>query len=117
MDLLQRYDEQHAAVGVLHDAVEDSEGLVTAALIEDACGSAVAEAVQILTHVESVPYEGYIVEVSKDMVATRVKLADLTDNIHPWRLMCKGDNQAAILVKHGKALQYLRDHATKQGWL
>ncbi len=117
MDLLPRYGEAHAAVGVLHDSIEDSEGRVTREMIEEQCGAAIADAVQVLTHLAGVTYEDYVQVVAQDQMATRVKLADLADNIHPFRLMVQNDHQAAVLVRHGKALQQLRDHATKKGWL
>jgi (p)ppGpp synthase/HD superfamily hydrolase len=116
MSLLAR-GEELAACGVLHDSVEDSDGRVTYDTILAECGSDVARIVDLLTHEPSVPYEDYILAVSMDPQATLVKLADLADNIAPDRLMVQNDKQLASLVKHGKALQRLRNIAKAHGWL
>lgn len=106
-----------ACEGVLHDSVEDSGGLVTRDLIENSCGPLVAFTVGLLTHARGVSYDTYIGDVSRYRDATLVKLADLADNLAPDRCMVDSDARVASLVKHAKALQFLREHARTRGWI
>jgi len=118
MALAQQYDELHGAVGVLHDSVEDSNGLITKEIIAANCGTLVAEAVDLLTRREAEHYDDeYLVRVMTDRLATRVKLADLADNLGPFRLMVANDHQAKVLVRHGRALHRVRDYARTMKWI
>lgn len=66
-------------VGVLHDTVEDSD--VTVQEVRTTFGRRVAVAVELLTHDEDDSYMEYIEKVSSNPVASRVKMADLEDNM------------------------------------
>jgi len=111
MGLLQKYGEAHAAIGFLHDAVEDSEGRVTLDLIEQETSKKMRDVVEILTRTAGQKYETYLTRVSHDPWATRVKLEDLADNLSPFRLMAGTQGQVSALKRHGKALHWLRDQA------
>lgn len=106
-----------AAAGVLHDSVEDSEGRVTLEMISDQCCGEVAFIVGQVTHLHGITYDDYIRNLSRNREPTLVKLADLADNMAPDRCMVDSDARLASLVKHAKALQWLRDHARTRGWI
>jgi len=75
--------DEEMMVAVLHDVIED-----TAAVMEDLEGLPyrVTEAVRVLTHLHGVRYEDYIDLVYLNVLATKVKLADLADNMRVERL-------------------------------
>ena len=113
---LLKHGELMAAAGVLHDSVEDSNGRVTLEMIETECGVSVAELVRKLTHLDDVSYDDYILDISLVEAATRIKLADLADNMAPDRCMVANPKQEQVLLKHARALQYLRGVAVTNGW-
>ena len=115
MSLLEKYDEHHACVGVLHDAVEDSAGKVTVGTIQRALGPIVANDVAILTRAVE-PYDEYLQAVMLNKVASRVKLADLADNLSPFRLMVGTNEHEESFLRHGRALHRIRDRITMMGW-
>ena len=66
-------------VAYLHDFLEDTNA-TWQDLHEFGIESEVAEAVRLLTKVKGQPYEDYLSEVSKNALATEVKIADMTYN-------------------------------------
>lgn len=76
-------------VGVLHDLIEDQvEGIgeepeVSMFELADKFGTEVANAVQVLSRPAGwrVAYSDYIMDVSKNALATQVKIADLEDHL------------------------------------
>src|SRR5262249_7030007 len=66
-------------VGVLHDALEDTE-LTEADLRREGFSEAIIEAVKLVTHDKEEPYADYVVRCSRHPIARLVKLADLEDN-------------------------------------
>ena len=49
-------------------------------------GDEIADAVDILTHDKNVPYEDYIETITTNLIAVRVKLADLKHNMRLDRI-------------------------------
>ena len=117
MALYTQYDEIHSVIGILHDTVEDSEGRVTLADIRDELGHEIALQVGRLTRLDGQPYSVYLDQVAQHRTATRVKLADLADNLAPFRMMAGTPDQRKALVRHGRALHELRDIARSNGWI
>ena len=117
MTLFNQYDERHACIGILHDSIEDSEGRVTQASIATELGAEIAFHVAVLTRVKGQEYGEYLDQVAQHKLATRVKLADLADNLAPFRLMCGDYKQQQALKRHGQALHELRDIARGHGWI
>lgn len=86
-------DLNAAVVGVLHDVLEDTS--VTEAELGDFLevlfagsdlAAALTQAVVLLTRKEGTAYEDYIAALAPHYLARRVKLADLTDNLNPFRM-------------------------------
>lgn len=71
-------------VGLLHDAIE--KGGARADKICEQFGSEVGEAVQLLTHIKPMPYMEYIKALSKNRLASMVKLSDIEDNADVRRM-------------------------------
>ena len=72
--------EEETVTALLHDVVEDTE-ITLQDLRTEGFPDEVVKAVALLTHDEAVPYRDYIVAVSKNEIARKVKLADLTHNL------------------------------------
>lgn len=72
-------------VALLHDVVEDS-GFTIQQLKEKGFPEKVLKAVALLTKTENQEYENYISAIRKNPLATKVKLADLRDNMNLTRL-------------------------------
>jgi (p)ppGpp synthase/HD superfamily hydrolase len=77
-------------VGVLHDTIEDSKGLITFDhLIEAGAPEEVVEPLKLLTHetgISTADYMASIRAIKLNPTATAVKLADLKDNLDITRL-------------------------------
>lgn len=72
--------ERAKTVAVLHDILEDTP--VSFNELLDLFGPATAEKVARLTHNKEDSYLDYILCVREDELATRVKLADIADNLN-----------------------------------
>lgn len=77
-----RFDEIERAkvVAILHDTLEDTD--LTFAELQSHFGPVTASLVQTLTHHKDDTYLEYILTVKRNEIATRVKLADLEDNLN-----------------------------------
>lgn len=87
---------------VLHDVVEDTD--VTLAAIRARFGEDVEYVVGLLTQGKGEEYTEYIKRVASDTVATKIKVADIYDNLRPDRSKGRPKN---ALEKYGKALAVL----------
>lgn len=91
------------AVAWLHDTIEDSNGRITAAvLLARGVDAVIVAAVVAITKVEGEDYEVYLVRVKSNLLARRVKIADILYNLSdsPSRNQVK---------KYSKALKFLLD--------
>lgn len=106
----QMQDEYSTCVALLHDVVED-----TSVSLEDLAKyfpQEIVEAVGLLTHSKSVPYEQYVRKVKENPLAKVVKLADIAHNTDFSRLSDKYANEKTILRlqnKYEKALMILQE--------
>lgn len=80
---------------LLHDTVEDCE--ITLDFIRAEFGEEVANAVDALTRRKSETYKAFIERCSKNVIARRVKLADIEDNLQPWRVSALEPKEAKRL--------------------
>lgn len=80
----QMGSENECIVALLHDVVEDTS--VTMEELEKEFSSEVIEALKLLTHDKSVPYEEYVLNLKDNPIARKVKLADLKHNSDVTRL-------------------------------
>lgn len=101
-------DETCQCVALLHDVVENSE--VTLELIEQtsAFGEEVLLAIDALTHREGEHYDDYISRVKANPIATKVKIADLRDNMDLSRLPQVTRKDERRCEKYRRALMTLQ---------
>lgn len=100
------YDEDSACVALLHDVVEDS-GITFEDLEKEGFDKAIIDALKLLTHNKSVPYEEYISNIGDNEIATRVKLADLCHNSNLSRLKKVTPKDRDRVGKYNIAIEYL----------
>jgi len=101
-------DEQ--IVAMLHDVIEDAD--VEPELVEAVFGPIVARAVLDVTRRADEPYDAFIERVySAGPIARAVKLADLADNIDPYRPAFRNEDFATRgkrQARYFRALHYLQ---------
>lgn len=100
-------DEERMA-GFLHDVIEDSD-YTPEDILNAGIPQSVVNALVLLTHDKSVPYDDYIHSIinSHNPVALRVKYNDLKHNYE------RGKAYPDLQKKHGKALQMIREAIEK----
>ena len=74
----QMDDEFSCCAALLHDVVEDTD--VTLEDLQKEFPEEVTEAVRLLTHLDGVPDEEYILAIRENPIALKVKLADNAHN-------------------------------------
>lgn len=92
-------------VAFLHDTVEDTD--VTFDSLEKLLTSTELDALKLLTHVDKVPYLDYVHEISKNRLATKVKMADLKHNMDLSRLTQPTDKDLKRVEKYRRAYDIL----------
>ena len=107
--LMQQMDtEQERIVAVLHDVVEDSE--YEPSEIEEMFGEEIRNAVETLTKPDEVDYlDEYIPDIASNSLATKVKKADLRDNLDLTRLSEVNDEIYNNVQKYHQSLDYLEN--------
>lgn len=76
--------EDECIVAILHDVVEDTD--ITFEYLEKEFSHNIIEALKLLTHDKSVPYDEYILKLKNNPLAKKVKLVDLKHNSDESRL-------------------------------
>lgn len=105
MNAVQSLDEK--IVGVLHDAVEDSD-LTLDDLSAQGFPAHLIEAIDAITKREGEEYEAYLKRVTRNPIALRVKIADMTDNMDITRFSAPTEKDFARLRKYQTVLPKLR---------
>ncbi len=101
--LMQKMDDElEMSAALLHDVLEDSQ-LTAEHLREKGIPEEVVTTVICLTRKEHEAYEVFIERVSTNDMATRVKRADLEDNINILRLKEVKDRDLQRLRKYHSA--------------
>lgn len=95
-------------VAVLHDVLEDTNADANVVLRLGVSVDVIA-ALLLLTKKEDQDYEQYVLGISSDPIATKVKLADLKDNMRVERLVKFTDGSARRLRKYHAAYTQLRN--------
>jgi (p)ppGpp synthase/HD superfamily hydrolase len=107
--MLEMETEEEMITAVLHDVVEDSP-VDFEMLAESGFSGPVLDALRLLTHKPSTPYEAYIAAIKGDSLARRVKLADLAHNMDVGRLAAPlGAKDQARLEKYRRAWALLTE--------
>lgn len=81
--------ETDKIVAVLHDVVEDTP--VSLSALQIVFNSEIIDAIHYMTRSESATWKSYIEGVMSNKIATRVKIADLKDNLDLTRLRSMKD--------------------------
>ena len=104
----QMEDEESTVVALLHDVAEDTDHT-----LEDIAAMGfsrnVMEALALLTHDEAVPYMEYVKALRNNLIARRVKLADLRHNSDLSRLDADQIDEKALarVNKYAEAIKLL----------
>ena len=99
-------------VAVLHDVMEDSD-ITIEELRQDGYPLNILIALDHLEHRKYESYGSYIRRVVTDVLASRVKVEDLKDNMNALRLPEMTSRDAARIIKYNKALQLI---LKERGW-
>lgn len=107
--MLRMETEQEMIVAVLHDVVEDTECTLGELDGAGLLPSFLVASIDAITHREDETYNEYIERVSWNPLATRVKLADLEDNMSLERTVGLSDKECISLYqRHLKAWKFLK---------
>lgn len=91
-------------VALLHDVIEDTSYTIDDL---DFLSEEQRKALLLLTHDDNVPYMEYIVELKKNKIASKVKLADLEQNMNLKRLKTISNKDLKRLEKYKRAKEIL----------
>lgn len=94
-------------VAILHDVVEDSSVTLADLSVEHEFPEEIVRAVEAITRMKDEEYPDYIVRVSRNKMATIVKMADLVDNMDLTRLPKLVDSDYLRLQKYHAAYLFL----------
>jgi len=99
-------NEIEQIISVLHDVVEDSD--VTLEDIEkNGFQSSIVSALDCLTKRKNEKYMDFIVRLSSNDLAKKIKTEDLKDNMDLTRISSLGEKDLERIDKYHKALKYL----------
>lgn len=106
MNDVKHKPEEYQIVAVLHDLLEDTPWTYHQ-LIEEGFSDEVVNAIHCMTHQKDESYADYVVRLSKNKIATRVKLADLKHNSDITRLKGIRDKDIERMKKYNKTYLFL----------
>ena len=87
----QMDDEAAVCVALLHDVLEDHGDKYSFEYLEkEGFPKEIIDALKLLTHDLSVPYEAYVKAIGDNPLARKVKIADLKHNLDKSRMDGKG---------------------------
>lgn len=95
-------------VGILHDIIEDTDMTLSELKRTGLLSNEEIDAIDHLTRKEGETYFDYINKVSKNELATRVKLNDLRDNLDLTRFDEVKEEHLSLLNRYLKAYDILR---------
>ena len=108
--MLRMSSETEMMAAILHDVVEDTDWTLDG-LRQAGFSDEVVQAVECLTHREHETYDefiAFIARVRTNPIATKVKLADLEDNMDMRRLSTVTEKDAQRLHRYHQAWLALR---------
>ena len=98
--------EEEMAVALLHDVIEDSD-ISAEDLLKEGIPQNIVDAVVLLTKTRSENYKNFIKKLSTNKLASKVKKADIEDNINVLRLDSLGDSDLERVKKYHRAWKVL----------
>lgn len=103
---------------LLHDVVEDTEWTVEE-IKESGINELTIDIVKVITHAETESREEYISRVVGHPLARIIKVADITHNTDPERLiLLPAEKKAKLITKYSKdIIAILREHPDDAEWL
>ena len=101
--------EVEMVVALLHDVLEDSD-YTAESLLQAGIPSNIVDAVQCLTKIDGEDYQQFIERVQINSMATKVKKADIEDNLDVLRLDTLNDADLARVRKYHEAWKVLDSH-------
>lgn len=101
----QMDDENAVCVALLHDVIEDHGDRYSFEYLKnEGFNDEILTALKLLTHDSTVPYMDYVMEIGKNELASKVKIADLKHNSDVSRLDGKITRKCEL---YKQALEYL----------
>ena len=94
--------EYEMSAAILHDVIEDSNYSADD-LLKEGIPPEVVEAVQLLSKVSGETYDQFIDRIVDNSLASKVKLADIEDNINILRLESVGEKDLMRVAKYHRA--------------
>lgn len=104
----QMDDEYSVCVALLHDVIEDTDIMIED-LKAEGFPKEVINAIELMTHSDSVPYLDYAKTIKNNSIARKVKLADLKHNSDLSRLDNIDDKALERVEKYKKAIEILQE--------
>ena len=104
--------ETEQIVGVLHDVVEDVEEWTFERLLKEGFSAEIVDALSAVTKTsDDEDYNDFIERISINPLATKVKIADITDNMDVSRLAKLDEKAMNRLNKYKRAINRLQEKA------
>jgi (p)ppGpp synthase/HD superfamily hydrolase len=101
-------NDQEKIVAILHDVVEDSDWTFDR-LKEEGFEDSLIESLRCVTkYSEEEDYQEFIKRAATNKIATKVKIADIEDNLDLSRLGTLTEKDLTRIEKYKKALKYLK---------
>ena len=101
-------NKKEKIVAILHDVVEDSDWTFER-LKEEGFEDSVIESLRCVTkYSEEEDYQEFIKRAATNKIATKIKMADIEDNLDLSRLGTLTEKDLTRIEKYKKALKYLK---------
>ena len=101
-------NDQEKIVAILHDVVEDSDWTFER-LKEEGFEDSVIESLRCVTkYSEEEDYQEFIKRAATNKIATKIKMADIEDNLDLSRLGTLTEKDLTRIEKYKKALKHLK---------
>ncbi len=99
--------ESERIVAVLHDILEDTP-ISLDDLRKEGFAEKIISAIECVTKIDGEDYDSFIERITKNPLATAVKLADLEDNMDLSRLPEVTEKDRALVAKYQRATKVLQ---------
>lgn len=100
--------ESEMIIAVLHDIMKDCKGITAYYLKKEGFVEDIVNTLIVLNRHNYIDYEAYICEVAKNLVARKVKMVDIMDNINVLRLDTVDEKDLQRSKKYHWAYNYLK---------